>query len=100
MIDDDQEALAVVRLQATSYPLFAGKQARIGRAADNEIVLNDPKVSRYHAVIEWNGSGFLLRDLGSTNGTFVNGAQVEGPLLLRPGDELAIGDGVFLVEAR
>ena len=50
---------------------------KIGKAPDNNLVINDPQVSRYHALLtqEDNGS-LLLEDLGSTNGTFVNGNQI------------------------
>lgn len=83
-----------------AFPIVAGTNALVGRAPDCDLQLSDTFVSSHHASLQVTPEGLVVQDLGSTNGTFVNGAQVEGPLLLRPGDELAIGDGVFLVEAR
>ncbi|MBI2059843.1 MAG: sigma 54-interacting transcriptional regulator [Nitrospirae bacterium] len=51
-------------------------QIRIGSAPDNQLVLADDTISRHHAEIRLDPKGFLVRDLGSTNGTFVNGVQV------------------------
>ncbi len=63
---------------------------KIGRAADNHIIIPDPNVSRYHARIEGIGGQHLLKDLESTNGTFVNGAKVD-ERRLKNGDAVAIG---------
>lgn len=49
---------------------------RIGRSADNHIVLNDATVSAQHAVIEKTDSGYQIRDLDSTNGVFINGKRL------------------------
>lgn len=72
--------------------------ATIGREVGNTIVLDrDTTVSRRHAVIETAGGGYVLRDLGSSNGTFVNGARVtERPL--QPGDEITLGATRFRFE--
>jgi hypothetical protein len=63
---------------------------KVGRLPDNDIVFNDPRVSRHHAqLVEQNGR-WILRDTGSTNGTAVNGKVVrEAPL--RPGDAISLG---------
>jgi len=70
-------------------------ETRIGRSLEqNDLVLNDHKVSRQHAIVRRSGSSFLLADLKSGNGTFVNGRRiVEIPL--SPGDAIAIGDYVL-----
>lgn len=68
-----------------------GKRTRIGRGDDAEIVLVDPGVSRAHAVVEFDGDRPILRDLDSTNGTFINGRRVESQPL-RDGDELLFGN--------
>jgi pSer/pThr/pTyr-binding forkhead associated (FHA) protein len=69
--------------------LFPGQKVRLGRASDNDVVLKDSKISRNHAELEWNGTGFILRDGGSANGTFVNGQRVVNtPRLLHDGDEI------------
>jgi pSer/pThr/pTyr-binding forkhead associated (FHA) protein len=59
----------------------------IGRGEGNIIVFSSARISRNHARIEWNGDGFVVRDMSSSNGTFVNGQRVEYmPLALRDGD--------------
>lgn len=67
----------------------------IGRALDNDVILDDRSVSRYHAQIREAGGGLVVVDLQSTNGTFVNGQRVLGPARLRDRDTLMIG-GVSL----
>lgn len=63
----------------------------LGRAADCDIVLPERQISRYHVRIEWDADGYVLRDLGSKNGTFVNGEKVRGQLYrLRDGDEISL----------
>jgi len=63
----------------------------IGRAAIHDIVLRDAKVSRSHAILEYGDAGCTLVDLGSTNGTCVNGVPIERAVLA-PGDVITIGD--------
>jgi transcriptional regulator with GAF, ATPase, and Fis domain len=71
----------------------------VGRSSSATLQLIDGKVSREHCRITVDGDGRLaIEDLGSQNGIFVNGARVEGRAALRPGDELAIGDSLFLVD--
>jgi hypothetical protein len=67
------------------------QRTTLGRLPDNDLVLEDPKVSRRHAVVERRPEGFVIRDLGSTNGTFVNGRRV-AERLLAPGDVILLGD--------
>ena len=67
------------------------KVIRIGRAADNELQLDDPAVSRYHAVVERVGARYRIRDLRSQNGTFVNGRRVEREQFIAEGDLLHVG---------
>lgn len=72
-----------------SYPL--GQSLKIGKAPDNDVVIEHPTVSRNHLIIRRQGDQFLVQDLGSTNGTFVDGAQIrEG--FLRAGALLEVGD--------
>src|SRR5512137_775341 len=67
----------------------------LGRATINEIVLlHDAKVSRHHARIDKKEAGFTIVDLGSTNGTYVNGKRV-GSSTLVPGNVIKLGDTVF-----
>jgi pSer/pThr/pTyr-binding forkhead associated (FHA) protein len=69
----------------------------IGRESTNDIVIQDSEISRNHARITRRGAGFLLEDLGSTNGTFINRQQVSSPRALVPGDEVGFGENVLLV---
>ena len=62
-----------------------------GRNTDNDIVLPDQKASAHHAQLQWSGSKFLLQDLSSTNGTYVNGLQVTTSQPLSDGDVLRMG---------
>ncbi len=63
----------------------------IGRLPGNTIVLGDPTVSGQHAVIRRDGAAYLLTDLGSSNGTFVNGERITGSQRLAPGDQIQFG---------
>lgn len=67
-----------------------GDRIRIGRGADNDLVLSDVSVSRNHAELTLGAEGWTVRDLKSTNGVEVNGVAVESALL-RPGDRLKVG---------
>ena len=77
------------------YPLDKG-ELTIGRDVSNEIVINDAEVSRKHARIVLQGGGFVLEDLGSTNGTFVDGQRLMGPHGLRPGELIMLGENISL----
>jgi len=64
----------------------------IGRTADNDLRLEDPQLSRHHAVIEQTAGGWQVSDLGSKNGTAVNGKRISTPLVLKAGDVIELGD--------
>ena len=68
----------------------------VGRANDNQIVLNDPTVSRHHAWIKAEEDSFLIFDVGSANGTFVNDERIEEPRQLQNGDAVRFGDAEFV----
>ena len=71
----------------------------IGRGLDNDLVIDDPRVSRHHAQITFRHGHYLLRDLRSTNGTFLNNQPVEA-VVLASGDTVSIGgfEMVFMQE--
>ena len=73
----------------------------IGRDSDSDVWLADRSVSRQHAVIERTERGYSVRDLGSKNGTFVNGILVEQSAALRDGDEISVAASckLFFVDA-
>lgn len=83
----------------TGGPFDLGpREYRIGRSSGSDIVLADPSVSGQHAKLSPRGDSFVLEDLGSTNGTTVNGQAVTAPRPLRSGDVLGIGDAVLRYE--
>ena len=69
--------------------------AILGRAADCSVVIADRRASRRHAEVCRQEEGFSLRDLGSTNGTWLNGHRLSVPALLRDGDVIEIGSARF-----
>ncbi|HET9689818.1 MAG TPA: DUF3662 and FHA domain-containing protein [Acidimicrobiales bacterium] len=72
----------------------------LGRLPECDVVLADPNVSRRHAEVAPDGSGgWLVRDLGSTNGTRRNGVPVRTPVALEPGDEIGVGASTVTFEA-
>jgi FHA domain len=70
-------------------PLLA--VSAIGRGDDNDIVLNDSFLSNDHALLSWNGSGWVIEDLKSTNGTKLNGNPVTRPSPVKTGDSIELG---------
>jgi len=80
-----------------SHSLIANN--RIGRAADNTLVLQDETASAHHARLSFHEGQWWLEDLGSRNGTAVNGIALEGPLVLTYGDQIAFGRVEYLMEA-
>ena len=68
----------------------------LGRDPDNDIVIGDPQVSRQHARITRQGSLTVIEDVGSLNGTFINGVRLTSPHTLDNGDVISLGDGVTL----
>jgi LysM repeat protein len=68
----------------------------IGRLEDNDIAINDPAVSRYHARLMLQDNQWVIEDLGSQNGTFINSRPISGPTYLAPGSQLGIGSNVIL----
>lgn len=85
--------LAADRNLGAKYML--GDDLLIGRAPDSGIVIDDTYASQQHARIFLNEGSFMVEDLGSTNGTYVNGRKISYPLELRPDDRIKIGKTVF-----
>ena len=92
-------AAALRRADGQRHAL-AGTATRIGRSADNDIVLSDVKVSRHHAVITDNGGALVITDLGSVNGVRVRGERIDPSAELFEGDRIRIGDQEFTLETR
>ncbi len=72
--------------------------AALGRSRECEIVIDDANVSRRHAELRPRGGAWVVSDLGSTNGTRVNGRQIHGPEVVRPGDEIEVGSSLITFE--
>jgi len=75
--------------EVTEHPL--GDSNVLGRSTTATVRLADREVSRKHSQIDLEGNNFVLRDLGSSNGTFLNGNRILGPSTLEDGDEVVIG---------
>ena len=71
--------------------LVRSRPAMLGRSRACDLVLGDDSVSRRHAMLVREGDRIILTDLGSTNGTFVNGRQIT-EAEVQPGDRLRLGD--------
>jgi pSer/pThr/pTyr-binding forkhead associated (FHA) protein len=85
--------MAEVRGNDGSVRSISSRWFRIGRDNDNDIVLDDDTyVSRYHAWITFERDHFWVEDLGSTNGTLLNGAPLQRRELLASGDKIKIGE--------
>jgi predicted component of type VI protein secretion system len=77
------------------YPL-EGSEISIGREVGSNVFVNDVEVSRKHAHLTMQAGKYVLEDMGSTNGTFVNGQRVTGSRVLQPGDTILLGENVSL----
>jgi hypothetical protein len=76
---------------------MARDEISIGSAAENDLVIDEETVSRRHASLLRQGGELRLSDLGSTNGTYVNGRRISGPILVCGGDELRFGSARYLI---
>jgi hypothetical protein len=76
-----------------TFRLFTDRRLRIGRERGNDIVIRDARVSRVHAELSFERGFFVIRDLGSSNGTFVNGREVKAAPLTE-GAEIRVGNTV------
>ena len=78
------------------FPLEAA-ELTVGRDTNNGITINDAEVSRRHAKLTLQGDAYQLEDLGSTNGTFVNGHRISAPIPLKANDTVSFGENIVLV---
>ncbi|MCX7805734.1 MAG: FHA domain-containing protein [Planctomycetota bacterium] len=84
-------------LEGRTVELPSGKALVIGRARDVDLCVPDIKLSRRHCRIESGMAGVVIHDMGSTNGTYVNGRRVEGEAVLAKGDQITFGDSTVEV---
>ncbi|MCA9896494.1 MAG: FHA domain-containing protein, partial [Anaerolineae bacterium] len=98
---DPQPQLQIVvhagPLAGKGYPI-RGDGISFGRDPENDISWDDSQVSRKHARLTRQDNELVLEDLGSTNGTLVNGKPIEGPHVLQPADIISIGSSIFGVK--
>lgn len=80
-----------------TYDIAASQKIRMGRQSGNDVVVPDEQVSRRHAEIEERNGGLVVTDLGSSNGTFVNGTRITSSQNLQPGDTVQVGTTVLKV---
>ena len=83
---------------STLTKLALGAITTLGRDVNNSIVVDDPFASTDHAILTFRGSAWYVEDLGSTNGTYVNGHPVDGVATIGFGDELQVGQVRFRLE--
>ena len=90
---DTGVASLIVRAGVQAGAAFAlhDQLTHLGRHPDSEISLDDITVSRRHAEVERTAAGYVVRDAGSLNGTYVNAERIDGDLVLHQGDELQVG---------
>lgn len=90
------EGLILIDQQAKTCEIGKETGCSLGRDPTNTIVLNDIKASRQHAVIRWEGEAFVIRDMGSRNGTYVNNERIQLSSL-SDGDILRIGSSEYMI---
>jgi len=78
-----------------TFPLEKG-EVFIGRDLSNDIIINDPEISRRHSRLFYQNGAYILEDLGSTNGTSVNGQRLVSPYILQPGETITLGERITL----
>jgi hypothetical protein len=92
-----QSAWRTPRLPRLSLPPAGSGRILVGRAPGCHFILTDLTVSRFHAELYRNDTGWMVADLGSMNGTRVNGWRLAGPAGVRPGDEIGFGNLTFII---
>jgi hypothetical protein len=90
-------AVVVTSGPETGRRVELGPEVAIGRQ-DTDLVVEDPEVSRRHAVLRSSDGSVVVEDLDSTNGTFVNGERIRSPITVGPGDQIRVGRTTLEIE--
>jgi pSer/pThr/pTyr-binding forkhead associated (FHA) protein len=95
-VPKDRIGLIVIKGPSIGEKFFLNKpELSIGRSSDSDILLDDITVSRHHAIIEIIDGDYVIKDLGSLNGTYLNG-KIVNESKLSSGDRIQIGKYIFL----
>jgi FHA domain-containing protein/uncharacterized protein DUF1707 len=97
---DIEAAWARPRLPSLALPNADGARLTVGRSPSCDCLVPEECVSRRHAELRRAGARWLLRDLGSSNGTRVNGVRVIEDVEVRPGDRVSLGGAAYRLRAR
>ena len=93
LVDDLPSPRLVVKVHGrVTQEVALRADVTIGRAEDNDLRLTDPRASRHHACVSREGVDFVLTDLGSANGTLLDGVRLTGPHRLKHGECISIGE--------
>ena len=91
--------LRITQGKQAGLAMALGQSLKVGRSADCQLILDDDYVSTRHARIYLTGRGYMVEDLGSTNGTYVNNARVSSPVAFDRTDTLRIGRTLMILES-
>src|SRR5208337_2966330 len=94
-----ERLLSLIEREPTPTISFRGAEMVIGRIPGCDQVIDLPMISSRHARLFREGDRILIEDLRSSNGTFVNGTRVEGPVVLNSGDEIGLGSHLVTLAA-
>lgn len=98
--DENAYLKLINRLDSLPYKIkdhySIGNRLTLGRKGDNDIIVKDPFVSKYHLQIMEDEGDFFLEDLNSANGSFLNGEKIQDAIKLMNGDRITIGNVEFL----
>ncbi|MFM8398843.1 MAG: FHA domain-containing protein [Pirellula sp.] len=72
------------------FRLESSQKLIVGRASSNEIPVSDERASRRHAEISFKDGNWLIKDLGSRNGTLLDGSKIDAPMVLSPGNQITV----------
>lgn len=78
--------------------LLSGDEFLVGRGDDCDLCLRDPEISRHHCLIRMRGHETAISDLGSSNGTFINGHRLLSQAKLVTGDEIVLGPFRYVID--